>query len=909
MTEPPRDSTRLGLDRWLEVDRLFEWALDLPAADRDRFLRDNCRDPRLIDRVRQLLDVAGDPGARLEGLESAIVSAAWAFDEHAEGTGSAPGDLIDRYRILGELGRGGMATVYEAERADGAFEQRVAIKLLRRGLDTAEVVRRFLSERQILSGLHHPNIARLLDGGATADGRPYLVMERVRGQPITVWADERGLSVQERLRLFCHVADAVQFAHRRLIVHRDLKPSNILVDEAGTVKLLDFGIAKLLDPTGGREDALTRTGMRPLTPAYASPEQVRGEPATTASDVYQLGGVLYELLCGRRPFEGRGPDLQTAITTGSVRRPSESATDGRGKALRGDLDAIVLAALRTAPEQRYASVADLGADVERFLAREPVRARPDSWAYRARRFATRRPGLVAALGAAAVVTGTYVVTLARYAGRLEAERDRAQTESAKSQQVSSFLIDIFSASDPDETAGQDLSAMDLLERGQQRADGLAGQPELQAEMLDVIGQMYTMLGRFDRAEPMLRRALTALEVLHPEPNADVALTLDHLGDVLQRTGRYAEGDSLLLAAIDVARQVGDADPAADGLHSYGFSLVAQGEYAPAESVLRESLAMRRELFGEHDTRTAQSLQGLAIALERQERFEEAERAYTAALAIMEVVDPDHTTVAATLATLGRLYTAQGRLEQADSVLRASLALYRLRLGPTHVRLGLPLNELGMVAARRADFAGAERYFRESLEIQERALGPAHQEVAVGLNNLSYTLVEQEALAEALPMRRRALEIARSSIGEGHENTGWYAYNLGYLLERLGDLVGAETNYRESLGILRHALPDGHSMTTTPMAALGDLLARTGRAGEGEPLLREALADRASAGAATAAIADVESMLGGALATQGSAAEAEALLQRGLAGLEDAMGPGARLTTAARTRLEAFRAGS
>ena len=907
MSEKRNDSADPPDDRWLEVDRLFGAALDLPAAERERFLADRCRDDEaLLERVRHLLAVASDERLRLDGPESALVRAVWEGDELAESQGIEPGDLVGRYRILGELGRGGMATVYDAERADGAFEQRVAIKLLRRGLDTDDIVARFLSERQILSGLEHANIARLIDGGATQDGRPYLVMERVSGEPITAWADRRGLSVRERLRLFCQVAEAVQVAHQRLIIHRDLKPSNILVDESGTVKLLDFGIAKLLDPAEASGGVVhTRTGMRPLTPAYASPEQLRGERVTTAADVYQLGAVLYELLSGVRPFEGRGPDLEAAITTGRVRRPSEAAAGTTQKTLRGDLDAIVLAALRVEPERRYATAAELAADIQRFLAREPVHVRPDTVAYRAKRFAARRPEIVAAAGVVALLMGGYVTTLVRHADRLETERDRAQTESAKAQQVSTFLIELFEANDPDGTGGQELSAFDLLELGEERADRLAAQPELQAEMLGVIGQMHAKLGQFDRAEGLFLRALGGLDGLRPEPTSDVAGTLGRLGDVLQRTGRYVPADSVLAESIDMARRVGDKNVEADALNSMGHSLLAQGAYSGAEEAFRESLALRRELFGEHDQRMAHSLHSLAIALEEQQRYEEAESMYVAALDIMEAIDPEHTEVASTLASLGRLYTAQGRLEQSDSVLRTSLEIYRARLGPAHVWLGLTLNELGVVAARRREYASAEQYFRESLEIQERALGPDHPEIAVAVNNISFTLIQQGRLEGALPLRRRALEIARAAIGDSHENTGWYAYNLGYLFEQLGDLDGAETHYREGLAILRRALPGGHNMTTSPMAALGDLLTRTGRAAEGEPLLREALEARIAAGDVPAAVADLGSMLGAALAALGRDVEAREMLERSLDELEAALGSDAPLTVAARARLEAY----
>lgn len=907
MREQPDHSTEAARERWLEIDRVFDAALDLPLAERADFLAERCADDaELLSRVSELLQDASEPDNRLDSPEAGLVRAALDLgDSDPERGDLAPGDHLGRYQILGELGRGGMATVYDAERADGTFHQKVALKLLRRGLDTDEIVRRFLAERQILSGLEHTNIARLIDGGATDDGRPYLVMERVSGEPITEWADRRGLSVGERLKLFSQVADAVQFAHQRLVIHRDLKPSNILVDESGTVKLLDFGIAKLLDdgPTA-ETDSLTRTGMRPLTPAYASPEQIRGGPVTTASDVYQLGGVLYELLSGRRPFEGRGPELESAITTGRTRPPSEGVDAAARKVLRGDLDAIVLAALRVEPERRYASAADLNDDVRRYLAREPVRARPDSFSYRARRFAGRRPDMVVALALMMTLLSGYVVTLVRSADRLEAERDRAQLETDKAQQVSAMLIDLFAANDPDATGGEEITAFDLLERGEESVDRLAGQPEVQAEMISVIGQMYMMLGRFDRAEPLFRRLVTDLEGAQAVPTVEVADAANRLGDLLQQTGRYAEADSLLLKSIDEARAVDDRALESNGQHSIGFSLLAQGDYEGAEAAFRAGLEIRRELFEAPDLGIAHSLQGLAIAFEEQERFEEAEATYLEALGMMEALDPEHTRMATMLSSLGRLYVGQGRVEEADSVLRASLQMARDRLGPTHVSLGLTLNELGMVSVRRGDMAQGEQYFRESLAIQERALGSAHPEVAVGLNNISYTLIEQGRLEDALPLRRRTLEIALAAIGDSHGNTGQFAFNLGVLLERLDQPDEALVRYEESVDILRRALPDGHFQTTTSLVALGDLLSREGRAAEGEPFLREALADRIALGAVPASIADIQSMLGASLAALGRGAEAREMLETGLRGLEEAMGPDARLTVMARARLEA-----
>ena len=855
--------------------------------------------------------------------------------------------------------------MYEAERADGAFDQRVAVKLLRRGLDTDEIVRRFIAERQILSDLEHPNIARLIDGGAADDGRPFLVMERVQGEPIVDWADRRQLTIRERLRLFLQVAEAVQFAHRRLIIHRDLKPSNILVDDSGNAKLLDFGIAKLLDPEE-LDETLTRTGVRPLTPAFASPEQIRGERVTTASDVFQLGVLLYLLLSGRRPFGGRGAELEAAITTGRLPRPSDASAaepertasaasaplddrssdvqhggpkaarteaavaapadaqtdatsaasiararrttpDGLARALRGDLDAIILMALRTEPERRYASASDLAEDIARFLAREPVLARPDTLAYRARRFASRRPGIVGVGLTGFLMTGAYVVTLNVQAERLAAQRDLAQTESEKATLVSDFLVHLLEANDPDAAAAEPPSVFDLLQRGEERVGELDPQPAVKAKILSVMGNMYALLGRYDRAEQAHSEALELRQALHVEPHADLAISLSELGDVLQRVGRYDEAGALLEEAIETSRRIDAPDLESDAYTDIGHIRQARGDFTGAEEAYAKALDLRRELFGERHERTATSIHNLALALESQERFDEAEQHYLQALDITrELLPPEHSDISLTLTTLARLYTRIEEFDKSESLLREALDATRKRLGPRHARLGLVLNELGFLHARQREWSTAEQYFVESLEINEASLGPTHSEVASALNNLSFVIKEQGRLEDALPLHRRALEVARVAIGEDHQNTGFFAYNLGFLLEQLGRDGEAEPYHREAIAILERALPEGHALTTRPIANLGDLLTRNGRAEEAEPLLRTALDRRIKASEPPAAIADVESMLGACLAALGRLDEGERLLEKGLATLEQTIGPDRRQTQQARARLDAFR---
>jgi eukaryotic-like serine/threonine-protein kinase len=902
--------------RWAELDPLFEAALDLPEAERDAFAVRCCGDDlQLLARLRRLLRsaVTGDdrlsaPGGRL--VRDALAGDRAGGSEQAPDTADhEPGHLIGRYRLGDLLGRGGMATVYDAQRVDGVVQQRVAIKLIHRGLDTGEVVRRFLAERQILSGLEHPHIARLIDAGATDDGRPFLVMERVAGEPIDEWASQRQPSVRSRLELFLQVADAVQFAHSRLIVHRDLKPSNILIDGAGNAKLLDFGIAKLLDPDA--DPSLTRTGVRPLTPAYASPEQVRGDPVTTSSDVYQLGALLYVLLTGRRPFMEHGADLEAAITTGRITRPSDvAATPPTARTLRGDVDAIVMKAMRTEPDRRYASVADFADDIRRYLTREPVLARPDSMSYRIRRFAARRPAVVAIVLLLVAAASAYVMLLQRHASRLAVERDRAEVESQKAQQVTTFVTQLFGANDPNVSAGEMPTAFDLLERGESRLDALASEPEVQAELASVIASMYTHLGIYDRAEPLFRQTLELRRALEPVPLVDLAITLDQLGDVLGRTGRFDEAEVVLRESIETARLGGDRTIEADAHVDLGNTLRGRGDYAGAEAEYRTALAIRTAVLGELHERTGMTYNNIGVVLEFMERYDEAEEAYLRALEIKRAtLDPQHTSIALSLTTLARLYSAQDDHDRALPLLEEALVIYRARLDPGHISLALPINQLGFIATRRGEYVRAETLFREALSINEAAYGPVHDQVATSLNNLSYVLIEQGRLEEALPLRRRVVDIAAVTIGEDHTNTGLFEHNLAFLLDRLGQSAEAEEMFRHAALHLGRTLPADHPLGTRSITGLGRLLLRTGRAAEAEQQLREAFDRAVRWGQDPGEIGVAESLLGEALAALGRLDEAEPLLERGHTAVEQAYGPDDDRTRAARDRLNRVREGS
>ena len=635
--------------------RLFEAALDLPPDDRAAWLASNCDNPHRRARVQHLL-AAHDRSTGIldESLYAPLDKPARPSSEPEVGRRIGP------YRTLRLLGHGGMGSVYLAERADGQFDQQVALKVLRTGFDSEARSRRFLAERQILATLNHPNIARLLDGGVTEAGQPFFVMEAVDGQPIDRYCNAHGCSVRERMRLFTEVCAAVQYAHRNLVVHRDLKPSNIFVTEDGAVKLLDFGIAKLLDPER-LPGALptTRTGQLPMTPAYASPEQVRGEAITTASDVYQLGVVLYALLTGHRPYDLRDctpSEVERIICEEVPTRPSTAVTalppggrEGRPpssrlqKMLQGDLDTIVLTALRKEPERRYDSAEQLAGDLHRFLNDEPVTARADSWTYRMRKFVQRhRWGVATAAGFLVLLLG-YAATVTWQSRQIAHERDRARIEMMKAEHVKAFLIALFG------NAWQNLGGSDStvvrtsLDDGVQRLQQrLADQPEIRAEMMSAVAAVYQRLGDASAAQPLLEDALATHRSLeHP-----------------------AEVASLLFQLAEVAEQ-GEA----------------RGR---AEAFYREALAIRQEQRGEEHIAVAQVKNQLAQLLDASDRDSAALALYAEAAPIYRREMGDgHTQTAVLLRRLGVLYQERGEYAAAEPLLRDALDIHQRLEGREH----------------------------------------------------------------------------------------------------------------------------------------------------------------------------------------------------------------------------------
>jgi eukaryotic-like serine/threonine-protein kinase len=719
-----------------EIDRHFDYAMDLEAAARAAYLEAlRARDEDLADALQSLLEALDHPDPRFDAGN-------WHrgpfWDAWARNTPEPPnehGERVGSYRILTELGRGGMSVVYLAERADGAFAQRVALKFLAGGAAYEAGLRRFEQERQILAALNHPHIARLLDGGTDRRGCPYIVMEYVEGRPIDDFCRDFALSLERRLDLFDTVAATVEYAHRHLVVHRDLKPSNILVTDDGQIKLLDFGIAKLLEPDGasGLATPPTRTLVRPLTPEYASPEQVRGERITTASDVYQLGTLLYELLTERRPFTfdaANVSQIQRTICEQEPERPSAAVAaaehNGAARLLEGDLDNIVLKSLEKQPDRRYMAVGELREDLRRFRRGLPVYARTATLRYRAVKFVRRHRASVLAGVVLLVLLAGYAVTVTVHARRIAAE-------AARTARVRDFVGGLFTLASPSVTGSDAASLSALLDAGAERvATELENEPDLQAELMTVLGQVYGMLGRYDAAVDQLGPALSMRRRLRGISAEEVAQTAFNLGNALHFQGRYSEAEELLREVVDTRRRVlGDQSPGlAVALNELGDLLHTRGALVEAEEVLQRALAIHLSLNDAHGAVGAVTRRNLANVLRDRGAPQDAEPLYRHALDTVQArfgaSDP---LAALNRSELALLLAETGRRDEAEALLKENLATYTLLYPQGHPMEGTTFRNLGVLRLREHRLPEASEAFERALENYRRTLSADHALIA------------------------------------------------------------------------------------------------------------------------------------------------------------------------------------
>lgn len=918
---------------WKQLWDLFEAAVDLPEAERSAYLKRACGDDSaLLNRVEKLiardaqesgpLDRTLDPAAVLDAVSS-----------------NAP-QTIGPYQIEEEIGRGGAGQVFLGTRSDPDFQQKVAIKLIPLGRYSQSVQKRFLLERQILSDLDHENIARLLDGGISDEGIPYLIMEFIDGVPIDEYCDRRALNLEHRLELFRRVCDAVHYAHRQLVVHRDIKPGNVLVDKQGRVKLLDFGVAKLLEPGFAENAPATETVGRMATPEYASPEQLKGERLSTATDIYSLGVLLYQLLTGRRPIDIDRSDLAAAVSAITLNEPirpsamlrSPDGPESRAPAarlLRGDLDNIVMLALRKDPDRRYGSAALFSQDIERYLAGFPVLARAESVSYRVGKFVRRHPFGVTATMLAATLLSVLAVTSFMQAKNLEVALAEAQLEQQKSAQIADFLQGLFKANDPYAIDQQDQSTQSLLAAGAERIQTeLVGQPDLQAALMKTMADVYLNMSLFEDAEALAQRALTLFEshkgtgslearetrltlsrvaFLQEDYEASLALCepvveTSPSGTALRLTaqllcagsltsaGRYEESIEL---AHNVLQSTGadQVEERLDANHRLGTNYWFLAEYDLARQHYEAAYNALKQKYGESHPRAIAGLGRIASVDLRVGELEKAEATHREVLRqSVAALGRNHSQSAGALNETGVVLLSRGKYPEAETMFKDSVEIYQSLEGEESSNAMRPLINLALLYTETQRLEEALIIHAELLDREIRTRGPEFWRVGLHLNNRGLVFQDLRRLEEAEESFRRAHDVIRKAWGEDHPGLAYSTNNLAIVLHDQGRSDEAEPLFELALQLRQDGLDSDHPALAATLHEFGRFLLDTNRLERAQPMIEQALAiRRAKLEAGDWRTQHTAVLQGAVLAAGGDDDGARDLMLPALASLEDELG--------------------
>jgi serine/threonine-protein kinase len=844
-------SQHMEQERWEKVQDLFHEAVELPEKDRRAFLDANCfSDPSLLSEILALLDADSKPASVLGKDVSEIASSLMS------GTGQSPipSHEFGAYRVTAVLGEGGMGVVYLAERSD--LGSRAAVKILRDAWLSPARRERFAAEQRTLAQLEHPSIARLYDSGTLSEGTPWFVMEYVEGTPITEYCRSHNCNLRERLALFRQICDAVQYAHGNLVIHRDLKPSNILVRSDGSVKLLDFGISKHLDALDSAAEQ-TRTAMRMMTPAYASPEQIRGDPVGTHTDVYSLGVVLYELIVGRLPFDltNRSPsEAERIILEREAERPSAAAkrmtlinsdvrAGGIGKGEWADLDVLILTAMHKDPQRRYRTVSDLSRDVDHLLRKEPLEARGDSARYRIGKFAARhrRPLIAGSIAFASVVALVVFYTL-----RLTSAKNVALAETARAERIQGFTLNLLQGGDEEAGPADSLRVVTLVDRGVQEARTLDSEPATQAQLYETLGGLYQKLGQFPRADTLLRLSLAQRTRLFGSDHPDVAQSLIALGMLRDAQAEFdsaeafvtrglammkrhlpADDQRVLKAAASLGRVYEDKGDygraiavldevvrteSAKGPPTTDLSVAMSelanvhfyaGHFAISDTINRRVLAIDRHLYGPGHAHVADDLMNLgAIQMEFQ-NFAESERFHREALAITRSwYGNSHPETASNLTMLGRALVSEKKLDEAAAALKEAVEIQERAYGPVHPRVASALNELGRVAQQQKNLDEAEKDFSRVVDIYRKVYDDKHYTIGVALSNLAGVYKDRKRYADAERLFADVFRRYKEELPADHQLVGIAKVRYGEVLLDDHRLADAAREFREAQVILK-----------------------------------------------------------------------------------------------------------
>jgi len=742
------------LSKWDKIKSLFQQTVELPPDQRKTFLDKNCKDDQDLRReIESLIEAHYKSETFLEAPPFQITQP----ETNENSSDQLIGMRIDKYLIEKKIGEGGMSVVYSAVRADEQFKRRVAIKFIKRGMETDEIIKRFKIEQQTLAGLNHSNIARIIDGGAAENGLSYFVMELIEGRRIDTYCKDKELSVTEKLKLFQKVCSAIQYAHQNLVVHRDIKPGNIFVTADGTPKLLDFGIAKLLDSSSEQAN-LTRTGLRVMTLEYASPEQLMGKQITTATDIYSLGVVLYELLTGYFPYEFKNSfpsEVERVVCTTDPEKPSTAVSRRREKQitakdgdafyhehtsridnknnekirhrLSGDIDNIVLKAMQKEPERRYSTVEQFSEDIRRHLEGLPIIARKNSIGYRSKKFFERhRAGTISALIILIVIVLGIIGVI--YQAKVAAnERDKAQIESLKANKINSFLENMLSSADPYEK-GRNVKVVEILDNAVKKIDmGLKGQPEIQAELRTTLGITYQDLGVYNKAQAQLEQALRIRESLYGKNNDETATSMQNLASILYDEGNFQKAKVLYEKAIKIHKKFMKPNdtPLAEALNQYGQLNMEFGKYDMALKFLKASYAMYSK-EGKETSNASALINNIALVLDYKGKLDSAESMYRKALSISyKLPGNNDLQIAHETNNLAGVLHEKGDFKDAIELYKKSLAIREKDLGINNPEVGLAICNLGGEVYYVKDYSRSLEKVKESLKIWKKTLPADH----------------------------------------------------------------------------------------------------------------------------------------------------------------------------------------
>ena len=772
---------------------IFERALELDKIGREEFFKNLSEEEKKhIAEVKSLLDAFESNNTFLEVPPSRSI-----FFEESDSPHPLIGQHIGSYLIEGEIGIGGMGIVFIGKRDDKEFEQKVAIKILKQGLTSEYLVKRFQNERQTLANLQHPNIAKLFDGGKTKEGLPYLIMEYIDGIPITDYCNEHKLNLAERLNLFITVCNAVQYAHQNLVVHRDIKPGNILVNKDGRPKLLDFGVAKLLDADSDSvNDGLTKTGMWHLTPDFASPEQIKGESITTSSDIYSLGVLLYQLISGNSPYkinnlspvaivkilyeerisppsEALKKSEEHLSNKNSEEEPGIDKSNIKSKQIKGDLDNIVLKAMHKDSNQRYFSVQEFAIDIDRYLKNLPVLARRDSLTYRFSKFIQRHK-----VGFALFIIGNLLafISIAAiiYQGNIAAkERDKANIELNKFEAVNDFLLEMFSSADPG-SKGKDIKVYDLLDKASEDVDvKLKNQPEIKSTIKQTLGSTFIGLGEYEKAKNLLLESLESNKKIFGLNSKEVAKSYHQIGLCYDWIGNFQLADSFHILGINTYQNI-TGKPLkglADNLNDYGAMLTNLGLYDSAGVLLKRALDIYRTYNEERGQKEAITINNLAVNLHHQNKVDEAEKYYLEALKVLtNLYGTNRPEVASIYNNLAFIYMDNKNYDASENAFINAYEIKKMVLGKQHPSIGSAQSNLGMLYFVKGDYKKAEIPLRESIDFFNSIKAYKDPFLSLAYYWLGRTYLESNRFFDSENMLRKSISLREEIYTKNHSKT-------------------------------------------------------------------------------------------------------------------------------------------